>query len=179
MSVQIIKGLIFCILVAPVPADALDPSGLLNNNPFLAPASANTQAQSAQPLELRGVVFENGIAWFTLFDAAAKKWTTVRQGEEGDAFVVRSYDQAQDTVILDIRGSRVTLSLKAAGNQSFGRSGVVAKVASAAPQFRAQPTMVPPLCAAEVERLDLVASALRQRLEDGKRKIASPALKDS
>lgn len=176
MSIQITKGLAFCVLIAPVAAGASDWSSLLNNNPFLPPASAQTQAQPVQPLELRGVVVEGVVVWFTFFDSATKKWTTVRQGEDGDSLVVRSYDRTQDMVVLDVRGKKVTLSLKAAGNQSYGRSALVAGVASTAPQSHAQPFIVPAPPADEAKRLEQVAAVIRLRRDERKKQAASPSL---
>jgi len=173
---SLIKGLVLGVLIALQAARASDWSHLLENNPFLPSGSAQAPVQPVQSLELRGVVVEGGVAWFTIYDTAAGKWTTVRQGEEGDSLKVRSYDRARDSVVLDIRGKTVSLSLKGTANQSDGQGAAAANVASAIPRSHTQPALTPALSVAEAARLEQVVAEIRQRREEGKKRANLPVL---
>jgi len=157
-----------------------DISGLLNNSPFGGPATGNSATPAQTQLELRGIVVEGGVAWFTFFDSASNKWVTLRQGEEADALVVKRYDRVQDLVELDYKGRTLSLALKSAGNQSY-RETPAAYAATSAPTKAPvpQPVIIPPLSAAEAKRLELVASVLKQRREASKQGTPSPGQKGS
>ena len=151
-----------------------DISNLLKNSPFECPDAGKAAAPVQTQLELRGVVMESGVAWFTLFDGAANKWLTLRQGEESDALVVRRYDPVQDLVILDYKGKTLSLALKPAGNQSYvGPSAAYAAIAAPTKVPSPQPGFVQTLSEAEAKRIARVESALRHRDEESKRMTLS------
>ena len=150
---------------------AEDISNLLSNSPFVAPTAGNASAPTQTPLELRGIVVEGGVARFIFFDGAANKWLTLRQGEEADALVVRSYDRVQDLVVLDYKGRTLSLSLKSAGNQSYAGATPISAYAATSVSTKVpspQPVLIPSLSEAETRRLEIVAAALRQRREQNK-----------
>jgi hypothetical protein len=116
-------------------------------------------------------VVEGGVARFIFFDGAANKWLTLRQGEEADALVVRSYDRVQDLVVLDYKGRTLSLSLKSAGNQSYAGATPISAYAATSVSTKVpspQPVLIPSLSEAETRRLEIVAAALRQRREQNK-----------
>ena len=162
-------------------------SSLLENSPFGAAAPDKPTPASQTQLELRGVVVEGVTAYFTFYDATSKKWTTVQQGEEVESLLVKEYNRAKDSVVLDFQGKTLTLAIKSAGNQSY-RKVEVASMASVAQSSVAtvdqsgdaaaqitipQPALVPLPAPAEAKRLELVASAIRQQIEQAKRKAGA------
>lgn len=157
-----------------------DIANLIKNSPFECPEEGRASAAGQTQLELRGVVMEGGVAWFTVFDSAAKKWLTLRQGQEVDALVVRRYDPVQDLVVLDYRGKTLSLALKPQNNQSYvGTRAAYAAVSSSTKAPLPMPVFVPALSEAETNRLARVASALKRQSEESKHRMLSAGAKGS
>ena len=94
---------------------AADLGTLTANSPFAPVASAQASANTAQPLEYRGYyVQESGKPRFNLYDQATQKSTWVEQDETGQPITIRSYDAANDTVVVDWKGKNLNLTLKRA-----------------------------------------------------------------
>jgi hypothetical protein len=165
--------------VLPLGASTADDiADLIKNSPF-GNSAADKIATPVQPqLELRGVVVEGNVTWFTFFDGATKKWLTLRKGEEADSLVVKRYDRERDLVVLDYNGKTLSLALKPAGNQSYAETST-AYAAAAAPAKAPlpQPILMPALSEAEAHRIALVAATLKQRDEQSKHMAFSSAPK--
>lgn len=86
---------------------------LLNNSPFNQPAG-NAANVASEALELRGVVIEDGRASLNIYDTATKKAAWVTVDEPGHAFLVRSFDAANDTATIEVNRRTVSLPLKRA-----------------------------------------------------------------
>jgi hypothetical protein len=89
-------------------------SNLLENSPFLPADAAAHASQSTAPLELRSIVKEDGQYEFSLYDPAKKQSTWVRLNELGNGFLVKSFDPANNTVMVEQHSNTYTLSLKEA-----------------------------------------------------------------
>jgi len=167
--------LIAAAWVLPAGATTADEiSNLLRNSPFASPTAEKVAVPVPTQLELRGVVVEGDVAWFTFYDGAAQKWMTVREGGEEGALAVKSYDRTQDLVVLNYAGRTMSLALNPERHQTQGAAGVAALAsAAAAKPVVPQPIIVPSLPAAEARRLELVAAAIRER--DKKAKLGAPA----
>jgi hypothetical protein len=86
----------------------------LENSPFLPADAAAHASQSTAPLELRSIVKEDGQYEFSLYDPAKKQSTWVRLNELGNGFLVKSFDPANNTVMVEQHSNTYTLSLKEA-----------------------------------------------------------------
>lgn len=106
------------IAPAPAPAStAADPlDALVKDSPFLPVAGARGGAVTGDtgPLELRGVVVENGTYSFSVYDQGTKESSWVRIDEQGYPFTAKSYDRANDTLVVDQGGRSLTLALQTA-----------------------------------------------------------------
>lgn len=137
-------------------------SDLLGNSPFLpAGAAAAATADTAQPLQFRGVVAEAGAYRFSLYDPARKTGAWVRLDETDQGFVVKSYDPAHDRVTVAYQGRLLTLALPEAK---------IAAAPASAP-FTGAPGMQPgagpvtpqATAAEEARRLEKIAAEVRRR----------------
>lgn len=99
-------------LGAQAQVPALDT--LVRNSPFGSASTpgAGSAANADSPLEFRGVFFDAGEAFFSLYDTSTKHSTWVGLKEPGNPFVVRSYDEAKGTVVVEYQGRTLTVSLK-------------------------------------------------------------------
>lgn len=150
-------------------AVAEDLPHLLKNSPFEPQGVDRATAPVQTQLELRGVVVESGVVWFTFYDVAAKRWMTVREGEEAESLRVKSYDRTREYVVLNFAGKTLSLALKPAGNQSYGGAGIAAVASTTAPKAAVpQPIIVPTLPEAEARRLEIVTAAIRRQNEQAK-----------
>jgi hypothetical protein len=112
---------LFLLLLGPalaVPPPAPDPLDVLvSDSPFV-PAGASSGRRDAPtssgPLELRGIVFQNGGYSFGIYDQGTHEATWVRLGEKGQPFVARSYNRERDTLTVEFQGRTMILSLPAA-----------------------------------------------------------------
>jgi hypothetical protein len=94
---------------------ATDLGSLVANSPFAPVAGAQAAANTTQPLEYRGFyVQESGKPRFNLYDPATQKSTWVEQDETSQPMTIRSYDAANDTVVVDWKGKNLNLTLKKA-----------------------------------------------------------------
>ncbi len=151
-------------------------SSLLENNPFLGPNTPKPAAEQNQSIEWCGVVVEGNVTWFIFHDTAANKWATVREGEKDAPFVVRSYDRAKGTVVLDVGGRKMALATKSAAGRSIGRFSS----AAAERRFEAKPEVVVPAPSREeARRLEQVATVIRARREELRRQTDAPSPKRS
>jgi hypothetical protein len=149
---------------------------LLKNSPFGGAPTEEKRTEAPQQFELRGIVVEDGVSWFTFFDTTSQKWATVRKGEEDAFLVVRSYDSEREAVTMEVRGKVTALILKQASSHSFlptANSGT----SLAANQGMGQPghaavALASTLPASEIQRIERVTEGIRQRREE-RRKQAS------
>jgi hypothetical protein len=148
--------------------------GLITSNPFGRDAPVEENKPEPPPsLELRGVVVESGVAWFTFFDSTSKKWTTIREGEEEGTLRVRAYDKSREAVTLEYQGRVTSLALKEASTHSYGPAPVSRQSLAAAPSL-APPGTVPVVVtaampAAEVRRIQQVSDEIQQRRAERRR----------
>ncbi|MDB6169679.1 MAG: hypothetical protein JWM88_2543 [Verrucomicrobia bacterium] len=90
-------------------ANALAPS-----SPFLPPSAAGAPATENNPLELRGILVDDGGYRFSLFDPSRHTGTWARLNESGHDFVIRAHDAARDIITVDYQGRVLTLPLRTA-----------------------------------------------------------------
>jgi hypothetical protein len=171
-------------------APARDPlDALVADSPFLPPAGGirKNAAGPAGPLELRGVVFENGAYSFSLYDDASHESAWVRLGEGGHSFVARSFNRERDTLTVDYQGRSVVLTLppaKMASTTPAGEppppalpgKGEAPKPTGAAPKTSAGKPA--PAAAgsntAEAQRLEDLANEIRRRRGNGPQPAPPP-----
>ncbi len=114
------SGLVLLVLLPVVaaqttlPADPLD--ALVADSPFLPGAGGRGAAAGGAtgPLELRGIVFEDGAYVFSIYDQASKEAVWVRLDERGQPFVARSFNRERDSLTVEHHGRTVVLSLQPA-----------------------------------------------------------------
>ena len=100
-------------LVLGLGARAADP--LAPSSPFLPPTMAGgTAAPENTPLELRGILVDDGGYRFSVFDPVRHTGTWARVNEPGHDFVIRAHDTARDMITLDYQGRVLTLPLRTA-----------------------------------------------------------------
>jgi len=87
---------------------------LAPTSPFLPPAAAGAAAVENTPLELRGILVDEGGYRFSVFDPARHTGTWARLNETGHDFVIKAYDTTRDLVTLDYQGRILTVSLHTA-----------------------------------------------------------------
>jgi hypothetical protein len=190
---RIILGLFFAVMTASFVFASGQLDSLITNSPFMRNEPEKPAATPPVQLELRGVVVEGEVVWFTFYDGATKQWTTLRQGEEADSLLVKEYNRTQDLVALEFRGKAMTLALKSSGSQYNKRSMVAsvasvptgttaAMVAASTSNAMVDPSVpkpapriftIPPPSDAEAKRLELVASNIRQVIEASKLKASA------
>lgn len=159
-------------------ASARDLSGLQNNNPFGgATASREKPAEVTEQLELRGVVREKDGYLLNLYDTQTKKSTWVREGEQGGAFVIRSYNRGSETAVIEAGGRNLSLALKTGRpGVSIGASSAMVASVAAQLQIKAQAmaaTAPPP---SEVLRMEQVSQEVRLRREQRRKNAASDGI---
>lgn len=154
-------GLLLCAGLAGVPVRAGDLNSLLQNSPF-GRSTATAQPTSAEPLEFRGLMVEDGIHYFSVRETASSRsfWVTLLDHSAGN-FVVSDYDDANQRLTVDYQGSRLVLSLVTPDN-------LVAPPVPAAnpprPAIAAGTTPAPTASPeAEAERLRTIADEIKRR----------------
>jgi hypothetical protein len=130
-------------------------NSLAPSSPFLPPASAGTASTENTPLELRGILVDEGGYRFGVFDPAKHTGTWVRLNEPGHDFIIRSHDVARDMVTLDFQGRVMTLPLHT--------SKVTAAPVFAAPPSGNAPVVLNPTPADEVARFNRVKEEIARR----------------
>jgi hypothetical protein len=158
-------GLLLVVATGRAATPATDSlSGLLQNSPFGTPATTTATPEAAKALEFRGVFVDRGEAFFSLYDSSTRVSRWVGLKEEGNPFVVRSYDAAKGEVQVDYQGRTLTLGLK--------QARVVASVAPPVPAAGPAPPpaaagVTPALAAGsqpdEAVRLAQIAEEIRRR----------------
>ena len=88
-------------------------NSLAPTSPFLPPATAGAPtAENNNPLELRGIMVDEGGYRFSVFDPARHSGTWSRLNEPGHDFVIKAHDVARDIITLDYQGRVLTLPLR-------------------------------------------------------------------
>ena len=90
-------------------ANALAPT-----SPFLPPSAVGAAATENTPLELRGILVDEGGYRFSVFDPVRHTGTWARLNETGHDFVIKAYDTTRDLITLDYQGRILTVSLRTA-----------------------------------------------------------------
>lgn len=111
------------------------------------------------PLELSGIIEQGEERIFGLFDPVKRQGGWVKLNEPGRDFIVKSYNQGSDSVVVEYQGRSLSLVLKTPKIDS-------APVTSFTPP-PAQPGRVPVAVgqtpADEAKRLETVAAEVRRR----------------
>lgn len=159
---------------------------LVRDSPFI-PAggmAARPAASAAGPLELRGVVFENGSYSFSIYDGATHEAIWVKLEESGHDFIARSFNRERDELVVEHQGRSLTLPLQEAKTTNTadaggapmpppGATAAVQRPANPAPAQPAAaspaPTAAPPSQVLEAQRLQDLADEVRRR-----RNVGSP-----
>lgn len=156
------------VLMPAVATVASAASSLAGPSPFAPPATA-TEAAAPTPdatLELRGIMASGDSYMFSIYDSTKRISTWLGLNEIGREFVVRSYDDARDTVTVDHAGRTLTLALKTA---KVAAAPVVAPSAAnfapppPAPQPIGGPVVLNPTPADEQRRLEAIAAEVNRR----------------
>ena len=135
-------------------------------SPFLPPEGGNEAAPTQDaPIELRGIMTVGDSVMFSIYDTATRTSSWTRLNQTGRDFVVRSYDQARDTVTVDHNGRSVTLALKTAKVASAPVAAPQPVVAQpgAVPQPVTGPVVLNPTPADEQRRLEAIAAEVNRR----------------
>jgi hypothetical protein len=145
-------------LVLGPRARATEP--LAPSSPFLPPAMAGAAAAEITPLELRGILVDDGGYRFSVFDPVRHTGTWARVNEPGHDFLIRAHDVARDMITLDYQGRVLTLPLRMAKVTAAPPGGPA--LAAGAPG--ASPTVVlNPTPADEVARFNRVKEEIARR----------------
>lgn len=149
---------------------AVDLNVLVERSPF-APAGQAAEAAPEAPsqLEFRGMTTDETGTYFSVFNVSNNRGRWLREGESGESFTVRSFDQAGNTLEVEHQGKPLKLTLKRA-TIAAGAPMAVAPVP--APQAAGRPAggrdggrnntgaaAQPP----DPQRLEAVAAEVRRR----------------
>ncbi len=105
---------LLALLGLALAASARAEGTLAPSSPFLPPAAAGTAAAENTPLELRGILVDEGGYRFSVYDPVRHTGTWSRLNEPGHDFVIRAHDVAHDQITLDYQGRVLTLPLRTA-----------------------------------------------------------------
>ncbi len=157
------------VLLTPALASvAHAASSLAGPSPFAPPATA-AETVAVTPdatLELRGIMASGDSYMFSIYDSTKRISTWLGLNEIGREFVVRSYDDARDTVTVDHAGRTLTLALKTA---KVASAPMMAQPAAnfapppSAPQPIGGPVVLNPTPADEQRRLEAIAAEVNRR----------------
>jgi hypothetical protein len=114
---------------------------LTTESPFLPAGAGGADTTPQETIELRGIVCRSEGAYFCIYDATKKKsvgW--VGLNEPGYGLVVRSYDAANDTIVIETREGTKRLKLSKATIVSVGTRPAVPQPEELASIPAAQPT---------------------------------------
>ena len=108
----------------PAKPAAIDLEALAKNSPFGAGASAAPAAKpaAASTLELRGMYQEGGVTFYSVYDATTKQRRWLGAGEaptDPAQPVVKSFDAATSTLVIETAGKTAALVLKAASVSKY------------------------------------------------------------
>lgn len=133
---------------------------LLQNSPF-GRTSAGAASKSSTPLEFRGVMVDNGVYYFSIYEAAFTRsvWVQLNEKTTSD-FVAKRFDEPNNQLTVEYQGTSLTLPLTAAN--SLKPPGPTPPVAGSTtlPQ---PPNATLPTPAAEAERLRKIAEEIKRR----------------
>lgn len=161
---------LFCVfglcLAATGASAAVSLDGLASESPFMPKQEESVAAPAVTEgaaLEFRGLIATKDGVLFGLYDRTRNTGAWVRQEDKGADFFVRSYDAANDLVMVDYQGQKFTLPLSA--------SKIALAAPSAVPVVNAQPAGVrtpnvaaqPGARADDQRRLESVAAEVRRR----------------
>lgn len=141
-------------------------------SPFLPPdtpavVAGATGAQGA-PIEFRGVLVIGGRQRFNFLDPARKQSAWVGLGEPGMPYRVTAYDEARESVTVEVEGRVLVLTLEKTKIASspppanLPVAGAVPAVAGA-PAPGVAPVVLNPTPADEAKRLEAIAAEVRRR----------------
>ncbi|HWA85871.1 MAG TPA: hypothetical protein VG710_06590 [Opitutus sp.] len=156
-------------LAAAAPLAARAGDGLPGPSPFLpAAGSAPAAATPDAPIELRGVVTNEGKTLFSIYDTTRKTSDWVGLNETGHAFTVQNYDEAHDTVTVNYQGRTLTLALHTAKVASApvafpAQNQALISPPPPAPQPIGGPVVLHPSPADEKRRLEEIAAEVNRR----------------
>ncbi|HVU23522.1 MAG TPA: hypothetical protein VHE13_05300 [Opitutus sp.] len=151
---------------APLAAAAVD--SLPGPSPFL-PAAGSQAAEETPdaPIELRGVVTNDGTTMFSIYDTARKSSDWVGLNESGHPYTVRNYDEAHDTVTVDFQGRSLTLALHtakvAAAPVTLPATPAGMVIPPPSQQPPGGPAVLHPTPADEKRRLEAIAAEVNRR----------------
>lgn len=118
MSMQSTLALTLCLTTYTLGAAGIDLENLATNSPFGTGAKASTtQVTPAANLELRGMYQENGRTFYSVYNTTTKQGTWVAADEksaDAAAMVVKSFDSATSTLVIETAGRAASLTLKPA-----------------------------------------------------------------
>jgi hypothetical protein len=133
-----------------LPAERVQWGGLLGNSPFGEETTVPVGDAATGTPEFRGMVEEDGLQLFSLYDPDALVATWVGLHEPGHPFTVRGYDSTREMLTIDYRGARIPLPLKRA--KAVGGSFAASEPPKVVPAF-------------EIARLTAVAEEVQRRRE--------------
>ncbi|MDB6094906.1 MAG: hypothetical protein JWM32_2468 [Verrucomicrobia bacterium] len=145
-------------LVAGPGARAAAP--LAPTSPFLPPAASGAAAAENNPLELRGILADEGGYRFSIYDPVRHVGTWSRLNEPGHDFMVKAHDVARDIVTLDYQGRVLTLSLRTSKISSAPVAGPLPAAGQNGPN---PPVVLNPSPADEVARFNRVKEEIARR----------------
>lgn len=144
-------------------------AAISTESPFI-PKNGQVAAAPTEnaPIELRGVMSAPDGVYFAIYEPSTQKGNWVKAGETGSGYVVRSYDEANNSVSVEYQGRLQTLTLKEA---KFDGTAAVTM-----PMVAQQPIVMPnaaqrppggatvaPTPADEAARLQQVANEVKRR----------------
>jgi len=110
--------LTLCLTTYSLGAAGIDLEALATNSPFGSGAKASTtQVTPAANLELRGMYQENGRTFYSVYNTTTKQGIWVAADEksaDAAAVVVKSFDPATSTLVIESAGRASSLTLKPA-----------------------------------------------------------------
>jgi hypothetical protein len=146
---------VLCCLALGLEAGAAD--ALAPTSPFLPPSAVGAAAAENTPLELRGILVDEGGYRFSVFDPVRHTGTWARLNEPGHDFVIKAYDTARDLITLDYQGRILTVALRAA------KVTAVAPAAPAPGPGMSAGAVLNPTPADEVARFNRVKEEIARR----------------
>jgi hypothetical protein len=163
--------LAFSACTLATPAGATDFSSLLSNSPFATVGNAAT-AGGDKSVEFRGSYTDpgKGATFFSIYDTATQRAAWVGLNESGHPFVVRGYNQANDTVTVELNGHNINLSLKhaqvqlaAAPKQAAPGAGPTLMPNEGSPRDRRFGAMMGPEGRPDPKRMEAFIEEMRRR----------------
>lgn len=153
--------LMFVALAATLAAQPSPLDQLLKNSPFgtARPGSPSEATGSGQAWEFRGLVEENGVLWFSLYEPATRRSVWRRLQQPDQHVVVRQFDPDGNTLTIEFQSRTLVLPMRSApriegppvASQPSGvQPATVASAPPAAPADNAQ-------------RLQQIAEEIRRR----------------